>query len=212
MKLKVFGLSLVALFAFTSVMPSCKKDKEEPKVEQPSPEEIAKKKAEEEKKKQEEEAKRKAEEERKSKEEERKNLPPAKLQLGGKMAEYSQKEVQEKIWDFIANPNEVVFKADRLTIIDFNAVWCAPCKKLKPELEKRAELYKDRAYFIGVDSDKNPQFYRMSCNLFSKTNPYFGTGIPAMILISRDGKKVETLVGFNSATMPSIDKFLEENW
>jgi thioredoxin 1 len=45
---------------------------------------------------------------------------------------------------------------DKYVLIDFNAVWCGPCKKLSPILDKVAEEKKDKLVLIKIDADDNP--------------------------------------------------------
>jgi thioredoxin 1 len=48
-------------------------------------------------------------------------------------------------------------KTDRLMVLDFNAVWCGPCRKFGPEFEKAAETYAGKAVFVSVDVDDCPE-------------------------------------------------------
>lgn len=68
-------------------------------------------------------------------------------------------------------------KVDRLTILDFNAVWCGPCKKFTPVFEQAAAKYGDSVDFVSVDTDVN-----------GETAQAFGiTSIPTVIFIYPDG-------------------------
>lgn len=40
-------------------------------------------------------------------------------------------------------------------LVDFKAVWCGPCKMLKPELDALQEEYKGKIKIIEIDVDKN---------------------------------------------------------
>ena len=43
-------------------------------------------------------------------------------------------------------------------MVDFNATWCGPCRKLGPYLERMAESYKpDGVSFFSVDVDENQE-------------------------------------------------------
>ncbi|MDR3159858.1 MAG: tetratricopeptide repeat protein [Zoogloeaceae bacterium] len=66
-------------------------------------------------------------------------------------------------------------------LVDFWAEWCAPCKVLKPILERLAEEYQGRFLLAKVNADENPEL-----------SDYFGVrGIPTVVMLvegqPRDG-------------------------
>jgi len=44
---------------------------------------------------------------------------------------------------------------DKKVLIDFNAVWCGPCKKMEPYLLKMQKEMSDKVIIIQIDVDKN---------------------------------------------------------
>ena len=49
-----------------------------------------------------------------------------------------------------------VVQSAKIVVIDFNATWCGPCRKLGPYLERMAESYKsDGVSFCSVDIDQH---------------------------------------------------------
>ena len=42
-------------------------------------------------------------------------------------------------------------KNEDVSVIQFSAAWCGPCKALKPVMDKLAEEYKDKAGFYYAD-------------------------------------------------------------
>jgi len=52
--------------------------------------------------------------------------------------------------------NKLTVEGNRLVLIDFNADWCGPCKKLSPILEKVVNNNKDKVKLIKIDVDENP--------------------------------------------------------
>lgn len=41
-------------------------------------------------------------------------------------------------------------------LVDYNAVWCKPCKVLAPIVEKIADERKDKMILVKIDADENP--------------------------------------------------------
>lgn len=76
-----------------------------------------------------------------------------------------------------------VKKSQGLTIVDFWAEWCGPCKMLGPVLE---EIALETEYKIcKVDVDRNSEL----------SSQYKIRSIPT-ILIFKNGEKIDQLVGF----------------
>jgi rhodanese-related sulfurtransferase len=46
-------------------------------------------------------------------------------------------------------------QSDKYVIVDFNAKWCKPCKKIVPMLESLSEKKKDKLILLRVDADEN---------------------------------------------------------
>lgn len=75
-----------------------------------------------------------------------------------------------------------------VTLVDFYADWCGPCRTLAPVLEQVAKDLKGKAVVGKVDIDNE-----------QKTAGHFQiTSVPTMILF-KDGKEVGRLVGLRNA-------------
>ncbi len=48
-----------------------------------------------------------------------------------------------------------LLNTDKKVLIDFNAKWCAPCKKMAPYLDKMQKDMADKVVIIGLDADEN---------------------------------------------------------
>lgn len=97
------------------------------------------------------------------------------------------------------NFNELVMEYDGLALVDFWAVWCGPCMMEAPIIEELANELDDVT--VGkVNVDEQP-------GLAIRFNV---SAIPTLMLF-KDGKCVETKVGFQSkeALMSMIEKHKE---
>ncbi len=86
-----------------------------------------------------------------------------------------------------------------VTLVDFWAEWCGPCKRIGPAVEELAGDYKGRAAVAKVNVDDNPGMVGR-----------FGIrGIP-MLLVLKNGDVVEQVVGVQSKQQLAslIDKHL----
>jgi thioredoxin 1 len=82
------------------------------------------------------------------------------------------------------NFQEKVISSDKLTIVDFWAEWCGPCRAIGPVIEELSKEYDGKINVGKVNVDHNPQ---LSVN-------YGITSIPAILFI-KGGKVVDKLVG-----------------
>ena len=109
-------------------------------------------------------------------------------------------DTSEKIVIDLTETNFDKTIAEGITLVDFWAGWCRPCKIQMPIVNEIAEEYKDKIKVAKVDVDKN----RMVSEKAGIQN------LPTLI-IYRDGKVLERLVGLHDkATLSAyIDKHLQ---
>lgn len=78
---------------------------------------------------------------------------PMPVQEKSKVTEISQEQFAELVSDYTTG--EWKMKSEKPVIVDFNATWCGPCKRLAPVLEELAQEYDGRLAIYSVDVDKN---------------------------------------------------------
>ncbi|MCH5221533.1 MAG: hypothetical protein J1F05_04295 [Muribaculaceae bacterium] len=76
---------------------------------------------------------------------------------------------------------------EQLTVVDFNAVWCGPCRRLAPCIEELAQRYAGKVTFISVDVDRFG-------DLFASYE--LGSFIPAVVILKPGGGR-EVYLGIN---------------
>lgn len=101
--------------------------------------------------------------------------------------------------NFVVLKDDAKYRPDmkpaRLTILDFNATWCGPCRQFSPVFDQAAKAFPD-VEFVSVDTDVNPQ-----------TAEAFGvTGIPHVAVVKPNGE-IDNYVGTDQL-MP-YEKFAE---
>jgi len=82
------------------------------------------------------------------------------------------------------NFKQEVLDSDKLTVVDFWAEWCGPCRAIGPVIEELSKEYDGTVNVGKVNVDHNPQI----------SMDYGITSIPA-ILFFKGGKMVDKLVG-----------------
>ena len=83
-----------------------------------------------------------------------------------------------------ANFQNEVLDSDQPVLVDFWAAWCGPCRAVGPTIEELAQEYDGTVKVGKLNVDENPQ----------SAGGFGISSIPAVLLF-KDGKVVETLVG-----------------
>jgi thioredoxin 1 len=85
-----------------------------------------------------------------------------------------------------------------VTLVDFWAEWCGPCRRIAPIVEELAGTYDGRATVAKMNVDENP----------SVPGRFMIRGIPTLLLF-KDGQLADTLVGL--APKEDIARMIEKH-
>ena len=88
-----------------------------------------------------------------------------------------------------------VLKSDKLTLVDFWAEWCGPCKQLAPLVEEAAEEFKDKIKVCKMDVDANRE-----------VASEFGIRSIPTLMIFTNGELSGTEIG--ALTKQQLDEFI----
>jgi thiol-disulfide isomerase/thioredoxin len=151
-----------------------------------------------------------------------KPIDMAKLPQGPGTNPLSQGEMAMFVWKAAHDVPEFAFKdaagkdvtlADwkgRVVLVNLWATWCAPCRKEMPDLDRlQAELGGDEFEVVAISldrgTDRKPKEFLEEVGverlkLYHDPTARIGTklqaiGLPATLLIDRDGKEIGRLVG-----------------
>jgi thioredoxin 1 len=81
-----------------------------------------------------------------------------------------------------ANFKETI--AEGITLVDFWAPWCGPCRMIAPVIEQLAEEYDGKAKIAKVNTDEEQQ-----------TAIEFGIRSIPTLIIFKDGQPVDQIIG-----------------
>lgn len=75
-------------------------------------------------------------------------------------------------------------RSSGVTLVDFGATWCPPCRALEPVIAQLATEYGERVEIVKVDTDESPE-----------TSSAYGVMSNPTVILFNDGQPVEKLVG-----------------
>lgn len=90
--------------------------------------------------------------------------------------------------------------SDSLTVVDFWATWCGPCKRLAPTIEELATEYEGRANIGKCDVEEDDELAMQ----------FQVSSIPTIVFFNAQGEMVQRLVGLQTkaALQQQIDALL----
>lgn len=91
-----------------------------------------------------------------------------------------------------------VLNSDKPVLVDFWAVWCAPCIALTPTIEALAQKYDGAARVVKINVDENP----------AVTNRYGIRGMPTLILF-KNGQEADRVLG--AVSRDALSRMLDKH-
>ena len=92
-----------------------------------------------------------------------------------------------------------VEKEETITLVDFWATWCGPCRKLSPVIDELANEFEGKVKFVKIKADENTQ----------TAQKYSISGVPSL-LVFKNGEVVERMVNIvpKSVIINNLNKHL----
>ncbi len=150
--------------------------------------------------------------------------------LGNGEADAQQKAPDFTLKDLSGNTVSLKDYRGKIVLLDFWATWCVPCRKSIPELVELRKKYKSKELVIFGLSVDDPKYWddkyvaefskkRLGINYRvlradkKVIRDYLGAkpvGIPILFVIDREGRIVDTIIGFApGAAEKSLKRLLE---
>ena len=85
-----------------------------------------------------------------------------------------------------------------VSVVDFNATWCGPCRMLAPVLEDLSGKYEGKVSFFSVDGDESPELAMQ----------YRVNSVPCLVLL-KNGEFADQSVGFRPE--PQLSAWIDGN-
>ena len=110
----------------------------------------------------------------------------------------SQATVASKSKTYSKSDFDQLVQSEKLVLVDFHAVWCAPCKQMSPVIDKLSQNYKGKVKVEKIDVEANREI--------AQSNQI--QSIPGFVLF-KDGKKAWTHKGM--ITYAELENVLNNN-
>ncbi len=88
-----------------------------------------------------------------------------------------------------------IIKENKITVIDFWATWCGPCRALSPFIDKLSNEFKDTSDIV---------FYKANVEETPLTVEKLGVQNLPCVVLFKNAAEVDRVVGFNQAKIRSM--------
>lgn len=112
--------------------------------------------------------------------------------------ELNKQQFLDKVWNYETNPDTWVYSGSLPCVIDFNAKWCGPCRKMEPILKDMARKYDGKIIIYKVDVDKEKEL----ASLFGISS------IPAFLFCPTNGEPRGTMGAYPADEFEKIIRTL----
>ena len=117
------------------------------------------------------------------------------FELNGGMIRWRSEGQPEEKTGAQANAPKGMTKADfekllqtkKTVLVDFFAIWCGPCKKMKPDLDQMESTMKDNLVIVRIDADQNPELLKK-----------LGVESLPTMMVYKQQKRINTVMGYQS--------------